>query len=191
MKSVLDNHDISNKKIAILATDGFEESELLEPKNKLTEMGATVDVVSVKSGQIKAWKDKDWGQKVKVDKVLADVEAADYDALILPGGVMNPDSLRTEKEAIDFIKEFNQLQKPIAAICHGPWTLIEAQVVKGRVMTSYPSLATDLKNAGADWVDKELVESKGVITSRNPKDLPVFINAIADVLQTYKERSSH
>lgn len=182
-------HDISNKKIAILATDGFEESELLEPKNKLAEMGATVEVISLKPGQIKGWCHTDWGQKVKVDKLLSDVKASDYDALVLPGGVMNPDSLRTEKKAIEFIKEFDQQKKPIAAICHGPWTLIEAQLTKGRVMTSYPSLATDLKNSGADWVDKELVESKGIITSRNPKDLPVFINAIADALQASKERA--
>jgi protease I len=165
---------LSNKKVAILATHGFEESELTSPKQALEEAGAQVDVISFEKGSIKAWKDKDWGQEVNVDKLLSEVSADDYDALMLPGGVMNPDKLRMKKEAVAFTAQFFEQGKPIAAICHGPQTLIETDMLKGREMTSYPSLKTDLENAGANWVDKEVVVDQGLVTSRTPDDLPAF-----------------
>lgn len=165
---------LTNKKVAILATHGFEESELTSPKEALEQAGAEVHVISPESGSIKAWKDKDWGKEVKVDKLLADAHAEDYDALMLPGGVMNPDKLRMEKDAVAFASRFFEQGKPIAAICHGPQTLIETGMLKGREVTSFPSLKTDLENAGATWVDKEVVTDKGLVTSRTPQDLPAF-----------------
>ncbi len=160
--------------VAILATDGFEQSELLEPRKQLEKAGALVQVISLKPGSIKAWKDKNWGPPIEVDKVLADVQAADFDALMLPGGVLNPDKLRMTPEAVEFVKAFVDGGKPIAAICHGPWTLIEAGGVQGRQVTSWPSLKTDLTNAGANWVDRPVVVDRGLITSRKPDDLPQF-----------------
>jgi protease I len=165
---------LNNKKVAILATHGFEESELTSPKQALEEAGAKVDIVSLEKGSIKAWKDKDWGQEIPVDKLLSDVNADDYDALMLPGGVMNPDKLRMKKEAVAFAVRFFEQGKPIAAICHGPQTLIETGMLRGREVTSYPSLKTDLENAGATWVDKEVVADQGLVTSRAPDDLPAF-----------------
>src|SRR5580698_3897345 len=165
---------LKGKKVAILATDGFEQVELTEPKKALEEAGATTQVISPRSGSIKGWKFTDWGETVKVDKPLDQAKVADYDALVLPGGVINPDHLRMEPKAVAFVKEFVQSGKPVAAICHGPWTLIEAGVVKGRTMTSWPSLKTDLKNAGANWVDKEVVLDSNFITSRKPDDLLAF-----------------
>lgn len=165
---------LSGKRIAVLATDGFEQSELLEPLKALREAGATPEVVSPKSGRIRGWNHTDWGQEVDVDLELISADADEYDALVLPGGVMNPDHLRIDKRAVQFIKAFVDARKPIAAICHGPWPLIEAGGVKGRRMTSWPSLATDLRNAGAQWVDEEVVVNKGLVTSRKPDDLPAF-----------------
>ena len=177
-------NDLSGKRIAILATDGFEQSELTEPYKALQAAGATVEIVSPKSGEIKAWDMTDWGQTVKVDVELKSAKASDYDALVLPGGVMNPDHLRMDSGAVSFVKEFFTAGKPVSAICHGPWTLIEAGAVEGRTMTSWPSLKTDLMNAGAIWVDREVVEDKGLVTSRKPDDLQAFIartiNQIAD-----------
>ena len=138
---------LKGKKIAILATDGFEQAELAEPRKALEDAGATTEIISPKGGEIKGWKLKDWGDKVKVNRTLDEARPSDYDALVLPGGVINPDHLRMEPKAVSFVKEFAQSGKPVAAICHGPWTLIEAGVVKGRKMTSWPSLKTDLKNA--------------------------------------------
>ena len=165
---------LSNKKVAILATNGFEQSELDSPKAALEQAGAEVHVISPEEGSIKGWKDKNWGNDVKVDKQLSQANAADYDALMLPGGVMNPDKLRMDKDAIAFASHFFEAGKPIAAICHGPQLLIETQMLKGREMTSFASLKTDLENAGVIWQDSEVVTDKGLVTSRTPADLPAF-----------------
>lgn len=171
---------LNGRKIAILATDGFEQVELTEPRKALEEAGATTQVVSPKSGEIRGWNFKEWGQSVPVDKTLDQVRADDYDALILPGGVINPDHLRMENKAITFIQGFVQEGKPIAAICHGPWTLIEADAVRGRTMTSWPSLRTDLENAGANWVDQPVVTDGNFISSRKPDDIPAFTQKIIE-----------
>jgi protease I len=165
---------VRNKRVAALVDNGFEQSELVEPKKALEAAGARVDVISPQSGTVKGWQHKDWGDEIPVDRPLEGAKADDYDALLLPGGVMNPDKLRINKTAVQFVKAFVDAGKPIAAICHGPWTLIEAGGVKGRRMTSWPSLATDLRNAGADWVDQECVVDNGLVTSRKPDDIPAF-----------------
>lgn len=165
---------LNDKTIAILATNGFEQSELFTPKQELERAGATVHVVSPESGSIKAWDHTDWGRSIQVDKTLDEADPNDYDALVLPGGVMNPDSLRMNDKAVQFVKRFFVDGKPVSAICHGPWILIECDVLEGREVTSWPSLKTDLKNAGARWVDKEVVTDQGLTTSRNPDDLPAF-----------------
>ncbi len=165
---------LNNKRVAILATHGFEESELLEPRDALLKAGAFVDLISLEAGAIKSWKDGDWGDALQVDRTVADVTVDDYDALLLPGGVMNPDKLRTNKDAVAFVRAFIDQHKPVAAICHGPWLLAEAGVLKGRKITSYPSIRTDLTNAGAHWLDQEVVVDNGLVTSRSPKDLPAF-----------------
>lgn len=165
---------LTNKTVAVLATDGFEQVELTEPVKALRDAGATVHVVSPKSGQIQGWKHHEKGDNVTVDATLDQADATRYDALMLPGGVINPDALRLEPKAIAFIKSFVQAEKPIAAICHGPWTLIDAGAVKGRRMTSWPSLKADLTNAGASWVDETVVTDRGLVTSRNPDDLAAF-----------------
>ncbi|HET9230582.1 MAG TPA: type 1 glutamine amidotransferase domain-containing protein [Vitreimonas sp.] len=165
---------LAGKKVAVLATDGFEQSELTEPVQALKNEGAEVHVVSPKAGQIQGMKHDEKGDKVRVDRTLAEAAEADYDALVLPGGVANPDNLRLERQAIAFIRRFVEDDKPIAAICHGPWTLIDAGGVAGRRMTSWPSLKNDLKNAGAHWVDEEVVVDNGLVTSRKPDDLPAF-----------------
>ena len=171
---------LNGKRIAILATDGFEHSELMEPRKALHDAGAKVDVISLKSGEIKGWKHKDWGDKVKVDKVVDEANPSDYDALVLPGGVINPDHLRMEPKVVNFIRQFAATGKTVAAICHGPWTLIEAGVLNGKKVTSWPSLKTDLKNAGANWVDQEVVKDAQFIFSRKPDDLPAFNEAIIE-----------
>lgn len=160
--------------IAILATNGFEQSELLEPKKALEEAGAKVTIVSLQAGEIKGWKDKNWTDSVAVDMTLDDAKAENFDALQLPGGVVNPDLLRVDKRAVDFVKSFVDASKPVAAICHAPWILVEADVVRGKTVTSYKSVRTDLINAGAIWVDEEVVVDSGLITSRKPTDLPAF-----------------
>jgi protease I len=169
-----DSKQLKGKKIAILATNGFEQSELFDPKEALEASGAKVDVVSPESGEIKGWKNKDWGKSIAVDVVLDQAKAETYDAVMLPGGVINPDQLRMNPKAVDFVKSFVTAKKPIAAICHGPQTLIETGVVKGKTLTSWPSLKTDLKNAGATWVDEEVVVDHGLVTSRKPDDIPAF-----------------
>lgn len=175
---------INQAKILILATDGFEQSELQTPLTELRKQGATVHVAApsntMESGKIRGWDKKDWGISIPVDVQLDSAKASDYDALVLPGGVMNPDHLRTEQKAIDLIKAFEQSGKTIAAICHGPWLLAEAGIAKGRKLTSFKSIKTDLKNAGAQWEDKEVVTDQGIITSRSPDDLPAFINKIIE-----------
>lgn len=166
--------NLSNCPVAILATDGFEQSELFVPMKALQDAGADVKVVSLKSGSIKAWKDKDWGDSVKVDLTLEEADAGQFEALIVPGGVINPDKMRTHQEAVDFVNAFVSAGKPIAAICHGPQLLIETGMVRGRKLTSYKSIRTDLINAGANWVDQEVVTDMGLVTSRSPADLPAF-----------------
>ena len=169
---------LKGKKVALLATDGFEQVELTEPRRALDEAGATTVVVSPKSGQIKGWEFKDWGDTVKVDKTLDSANPNDFDALVLPGGVINPDHLRMDPAAINFVRQFVATGKTVAAICHGPWTLLEAGALRGRTVTSWPSLKTDLKNAGAKWVDQQVVTDGQFIFSRSPDDIPAFSNAI-------------
>src|SRR6201993_2476311 len=171
---------LSGKKIAILATNGFEQSELEVPREKLKAAGATVDVVSLASGEIKGWDKKDWGRPVKVDKTLDEARASDYDAVVLPGGQINPDLLRVEASALKFIKDIFDAKKIVAAVCHAPWLLIETGIARGRRMTSYKSIKTDVMNAGAKWEDSEVVVDQGVITSRNPGDLEAFSKKIIE-----------
>ncbi len=173
---------LNGKKIAILATDGFEQAELMEPRKALNDAGATTFVIAPKGGEIKGWKLKDWGDKVKVDKTLDDANPHDFDALVLPGGVINPDHLRMDPKAVNFVRQFVSTGKTVAAICHGPWTLVEADVVRGKKVTSWPSLKTDLKNAGANWIDQEVVTDGQFIFSRKPDDIPAFNNAIIEAV---------
>lgn len=177
---------LQGKKVAILATNGFEESELTSPKEALENAGATVHVVSPESGSIKSWDEDNWGSDFTVDVELSNANENDYNALVLPGGVINPDKLRTNTDAISFIRDFFKAGKPVAAICHGPWTLVEADVVKGRKVTSFPSIKTDLKNAGANWVDQKVVCDQGLVTSRNPDDLPAFNKKIIEEIKEGK-----
>lgn len=165
---------LEGKRIAILVTDGFEQIELTEPRNALRDAGAKTDLVAPRAGTVRGWNIKEWGEGFDVDRDLHEVDADAYDALLLPGGVMNPDHLRMNATATRFVKSFFDSGKPVAAICHGPWTLIDAGVVQGRRLTSWPSLQTDLRNAGAQWVDAEVVVDHGLVTSRKPDDLPAF-----------------
>jgi protease I len=165
---------LKGKRVAILVEDGFEQVELLKPREALEQAGALTQVVSPHQDQVKGWDKTNWGETVPVDVPLAEAQAADYDALLLPGGIMNPDHLRGNKQAVDFVGQFMAAGKPVAAICHGPWTLIETGTLQGRTLTSYPSIRTDLKNAGADWVDQQVVVDRGLITSRKPADIPAF-----------------
>jgi protease I len=165
---------VSGKRVAILATDGVEQVELTEPRKALDDAGAKTVLVSPKNGKIKAWQHDHWGDELQVDLPLSNARADDFDALLLPGGVMNPDHLRSEPQAVEFVREFFRSGKPIAAICHGPWMLVEAGAVRGRTITSWPSLQTDIKNAGGDWVDREVVTDEGIVTSRKPDDIPAF-----------------
>jgi protease I len=167
-------NQLNGKRVAALVTNGFEQSELLEPKRALEQAGATVQVVSPERGEVRGWNQKEWGESVKVDQALDDVKAEAFDALLLPGGVMNPDHLRMNASAVQFVKQFATSGKPIAVICHGPWTLVEAGAVRGVRMTSWPSLKTDLVNAGANWVDEEVVVDQGIVSSRKPADIPAF-----------------
>ncbi len=172
---------LSGKTIAVLATDGFEQVELDKPVDAMRKAGATVHIVAPEAGDIQGFEHHDKGRKVGVDKTLGDVSTDDYDGLVLPGGVINPDALRLEEKAISFIGAFAKADKPIAAICHGPWTLIDAGIAKGHKLTSWPSLKTDLTNAGAEWVDETVVIDGKLVTSRNPDDLPAFCDGIIKV----------
>lgn len=172
--------NLNRKTVAILATNGFEESELKEPKKALEEAGATVHIVSLKNGEIKGWKDGDWSGSVKVDKTLDEVSQSDYNALMLPGGVINPDLLRKDEKAVNFVRSFFENKKPVGAICHAQWLLAEADVLRGRKVTSYDSIKTDIQNAGAHWVDQEVVVDEGLVTSRNPNDLPAFNSKLVE-----------
>lgn len=177
--------DLSSKKVAILSTNGFEESELMSPKKALEDAGIQVHVISPEASKIKGWKDKNWSIDVDVDYTLKDADPSNYDALVLPGGVMNPDKLRLDKDGVAFATHFLQEGKPVAAICHGPQTLIETGLLNGRTMTSFPSLQTDLKNAGATWVDREVVVDNGLVTSRTPADLPAFNKKMLEEIKFY------
>jgi protease I len=174
MTTSANSKNLNGKKVAILVTNGFEQVELEDPKHALEAAGAQTQIVSPDTGTVFGWQHTNWGDKFAVDVPLTRASAQDYDALLLPGGVMNPDKLRMNQQAVEFVQSFFAAGKPVAAICHGPWTLIEAGVVEGRTLTSYPSLQTDLKNAGANWVDREVVVDNGLVTSRNPDDLPAF-----------------
>lgn len=171
---------LKDKKVAILVTDGFEESEFTEPKTKLEASGSTVHVIAPHNGSVKAWKNGEWSNEYDVNLTLDEADEANYNALVLPGGVINPDKLRREKSAIEFTKAFFKSGKPVAAICHGPQLLIEAGALKGREMTSFPSVRTDLENAGARWTDKEVVVDQGLVTSRTPNDLEAFCNKMVE-----------
>ena len=181
---------IKNAKILILATDGFEQSELEVPREKLKEAGALVHVAAPKDRKdkkgITGWKDGNWGKPVEVDRELADASESFYDAIVLPGGVINPDKLRANKEAVELIKTFLASGKPVAAICHGPWLLIEANGIRGRRATSYKSIKQDIINAGADWQDEAVVTDQGIITSRSPDDLPAFVAKIIEEVEEGK-----
>jgi protease I len=174
-------NDLTGMRVAALVEHGFEQSELLEPRKALEEAGARVDVVSPVEGSVKAWYRGNWGQEVPVDQPLAQAHPDDYDALLLPGGVFNPDRLRMNEKAVQFVKAFTMSNRPVAAICHGPWTLIEADALRDRRVTSWPSLKTDLRNAGAIWVDGEVIEDRGLITSRKPDDIPAFNRKMIEV----------
>jgi protease I len=171
---------LKGKRIAILATDGVEQVELLEPLKALKEAGAKADVISPKDGTIKGWNHTEWGQEIPVDVSLKSADQNNYDALVLPGGVMNPDHLRTDPTAVQFVKSFFDSGKPVGAICHGPWLLVEADVIRGRKLTSWPSLRTDIRNAGGEWTDQDVVTDHGLVTSRKPADIPAFNKKIIE-----------
>ena len=177
---------LEGKKIAILATDGFEKSELFQPYEALKNENAEVHIVSIKEGEIKSWEDGNWGKTISVDILVNDANESDYNALVLPGGVINPDLLRINEDALSFIKDFFKSGKPVAAICHAPWLLVSAGVIENRKVTSYKSIVDDIKNAGAHWVDEEVVVDSGLVTSRNPNDLPAFIDKIIEEVREGK-----
>lgn len=179
---------LQGKKVAILVADGFEQVELLEPRKALNEAGAETEVVSPANGKVKGWNFKEWGKEVPVDVPLDSARPDNYDALLLPGGVMNPDHLRMNPQAVEFVRQFKESDKPIAAICHGPWTLIEAGAVRGRTITSWPSLKTDLRNAGANWVNRESVRDGLLVTSRKPDDIPAFNREMIQLFTEQKQR---
>lgn len=176
---------LSGSRVAVLATDGFEASELYRPLAALRESGAEVSIISISksSDQIRGWADGDWGDSLEVDGTVDEHTSEDFDALVLPGGVMNPDKLRMDETAVAFVRNFFEEGKPVAAICHAPWLFVEAGVARGRRLTSYPSLRTDLENAGAEWVDEEVVVDAGLVTSRDPGDLDAFIGKMLEEIQ--------
>lgn len=181
-------HDLSNLRVAVVATDGFEQVELTEPVEALQDDNATVHIIAPEPGRIRAWKETDWGEEIPVDRTLEEASPNDYDALLLPGGVLNPDKLRMNPQAIDFIRKFFAEGKPVYAICHGPQLLVECNVLEGKRMTSYGSIKTDMRNAGAHWVDEEVVVDNGLTTSRSPEDLPAFIHQMRQSLAKVRER---
>jgi protease I len=181
---------LNGMKVAILATDGVEQVELLKPRQALNDAGAETKVVSLKSGKIKGWNHTEWGEQIPVDIELSNANPQDFDALLLPGGVQNPDKLRMEPKAVQFVKAFFQSGKPVAAICHAPWMILEAGQAKGLKITSWPSLKTDLKNAGAEWVDEEMVRDKNVVSSRKPDDIPAFNRGMIELFSQAKSKTS-
>jgi protease I len=181
---------LDGKRIAFLATDGVEQVELTEPLKAVTDEGAEVDLISLKKGDFQGFDHLDKGQTFTADKAAADARADDYDGLVLPGGVANPDFLRADEDAVRFVRSFIEAKKPVGAICHGPWTLVEADVIKGRTLTSWPSLQTDIRNAGATWVDEEVHVDQGLVTSRKPDDLPAFCaKVVEEVAEGRHERA--
>jgi protease I len=172
--------ELNGKRVAILCADGVEQVELEQPLAAVRDAGADVDLVSTRAGEVQAFQHLDHGDRFAVDRTVADASAGDYDALVLPGGVANPDFLRTDAGAVGFVRDFFAQDKPVGVICHGPWTLVEADVVRGRTVTSWPSLRTDLRNAGASWVDEEVVVDNGLVSSRRPDDLPAFCAKIVE-----------
>ena len=174
---------IDQARILIMATDGFEQSELTVPRDKLRAAGAKVDVASPSGGEIRGWDETDWGEKVPADLSIDQAKLDDYDALVLPGGQINPDKLRTEPKAVELVRQFVSSGKVVAAICHGPWLLVEADALRGRKVTSFQSIRTDVANAGGNWVDQEVVVDQGIITSRSPKDLDAFVGKIVEEVQ--------
>lgn len=181
---------LSGRRVAILVTNGFEQVELTEPRKQLVEQGAQVEIVSLKKDRVKAWNHTEWGDEVDVDRHIEQAKVQDFDALVLPGGVMNPDYLRLDERAVSFVRDFVKAGKPVGAICHGAWTLVEADVVRGRRVTSYPSLKTDLRNAGAEWVDEEVVVDRALVTSRRPDDLPAFCRELSRVVSGSSNHAS-
>ncbi len=182
---------LKNKRVAILATDGVEQVELLEPRKALQDAGAKAEVVSPKGGEIKGWNHTDWGQKIPVDVELKSADPNQYDALLLPGGALNPDHLRMDPQAVKFVKAFFEAHKPVAAICHGPWLLVEADVLRGRKLTSWPSLQTDIRNAGGEWTDEQVVTDHGLVTSRKPDDIPAFNKKMIEEFAEGKHQAQH
>lgn len=183
------SNKLDGKRVAILATEGVEQIELTEPKKALEQAGAKTEVISPKDGKFKAWNLKEWGNEIKVDVSLKSADPNNYDALLLPGGVMNPDFLRMDPQAVQFVKSFFEAHKPVAAICHGPWMLVEADVVRGRKLTSWPSLKTDIRNAGGEWTDQQVVTDQGLVTSRKPDDIPAFNNKIIEEFAEGKHKA--
>src|SRR5690554_91647 len=185
------NSIMKKKKVAVLATDGFEEVELTSPKQAMEKASFEVQVVAPESGKIKAWNDGNWSDEYKVDAVVDEISAQDYDGLFLPGGVINPDKLRIDEGALNFVRDFFEQGKPVGAICHGSWTLINAGVVSGRTMTSYKSIRKDMENAGVNWVDEEVVVDNGLVTSRNPGDLEAFNKKLIEEIKEGKHEKQH
>jgi len=178
------NENLKGKKVAILVTDGFEQVELLQPREALDKAGAETKVVSLKEGPVKGWDMTKWGKEVPADLTLDNAEPDNFDALLLPGGVINLDKLRMEPKAVAFVKSFFDSGKPVAAICHGPWMLVEAGVARGRKIASWPSIKTDIRNAGAEWVDKEAVTDGNLVTARKPDDIPAFNRAMIELFSS-------
>jgi protease I len=172
--------ELKGKRVAFLFTDGAEQAEVTEPLEAVRKAGAETDIVSLEKGEVEMWKHFDKGDKMTAEVAVADADPSDYDGLVLPGGVANPDQLRLNKDAVKFVRAFFEQDKPVGVICHGPWMLVETGVAKGRKVTSWPSLQTDLRNAGADWVDEEVVVDNGLVTSRKPDDLPAFCAKIVE-----------
>lgn len=174
------SYDLNDRRIAILATDGFESSELLQPLEALRAAGAGTDIVAPAAETIRGWSGGVWADRVAVDVAVEEADPDHYDGLLLPGGVLSPDALRLDEDAVDLVRDFFAQGKPVAAICHGPWMIVEAGAADGRTMTSWPSIRTDLENAGAEWVDEEVVVDQGLVTSRSPADLPAFVDKMLE-----------
>jgi protease I len=182
--------ELKGKRVAFLFTEGAEQPEVIEPLEAVKKAGADVDIVSLEKGDVQMWKHFDKGDTIKAGKAVKDAKADDYDGLVLPGGVANPDQLRADKDAVKFVRDFFEQDKPVGVICHGPWMLIETGAAKGRKVTSWPSLQTDLRNAGAEWVDEEVVVDNGLVTSRKPDDLPAFNAKIVEEFAEGKHRQT-
>jgi protease I len=183
--------DLNGKKIAILVDEGFEQVELIKPRKALDKVGAETKVISPQAGEVRAWNMKRWGKSVAVDVPLESADPAQFDGLLLPGGVMNPDKLRMNPKAVEFVKHFFDEGKPVASICHGPWTIVEADAVKGRTLTSWPSLQTDIRNAGGTWVDEEVVTDMGLVTSRKPDDIRAFNKKMIEEFAEDEHKTRH